>query len=98
MPKTDACPSNRKMLPYAFGFPLSTHASLTRYRVGKLSVPSRITSYGANSSNAFSDERATSCVSTCTFGLSAFRRSFAEASLDRPMSGVPCSSCRCRLL
>ncbi len=34
----------------------------------------------------------------CTFGLIAFSRSFADASFDRPTSGVPCSSCRWRLL
>jgi hypothetical protein len=30
--------------------------------------------------------------------LSAFSRLVADASFDRPTSGVPCSSCRCRLL
>ncbi len=28
----------------------------------------------------------------CTFGLSACRRSFADASFERPTSGVPCSN------
>ena len=86
------------MLPYAFGLPSSTQASFTRYRVGKLSVPSTMTSYGSNSFSAFSDVSAVSYVSMLTFGFSALRRSFADASFGRPTSGVPCRICRCRLL
>ena len=37
----------------------------------------------------FSELKASSYVSTCTFGLSAPRRSFADASFVRPTSGVP---------
>jgi hypothetical protein len=54
-----------------------------------LSVPSRITSYGANSSSAFSDDSAVSNVSTSMCGLIAVSRSFADASFERPTSGVP---------
>jgi len=41
---TDTCASNRSTAPQTRGTPASTQASFTRYRVGKLSVPSTTTS------------------------------------------------------
>lgn len=38
---TDIWPSNPKIAPYTFGIPRISHASFTRYLVGKLSLPSR---------------------------------------------------------
>src|SRR5438552_3293583 len=42
---TVACPSNWKIEPYTSGFASICVASFTRYRTGKLSVPSTTSSY-----------------------------------------------------
>jgi hypothetical protein len=77
------------MLPHAFGRPYITHASFTRYRAGKLSVPSTMTSNPSTSVFAFVTEKCASNVSTRTSGFSASIRDRADSSFDRPTSGVP---------
>jgi hypothetical protein len=52
----------RDAAAYAFGRPRSTQASLTRYRVGKLSVPPTITSHAETRSSALCSLEPTSCA------------------------------------
>src|SRR6185437_8963392 len=49
-------------------------------------------------SSALADVSAVAWVSTCTCGFTSPMRSRAESSLGRPMSFVPCITCRCRLV
>ena len=95
---TVACPSNWKIEPYTSGFASICVASFTRYRTGKLSVPSTTRSYSPRISNAFDDVRIVSCVITSTSGLIALRRSLADTTLGRPTSSVSWRSWRCRFV
>jgi hypothetical protein len=86
------------MLPHTFGLPYSTHASLTRYRAGKLSVPSTTTSTPSSSALAFAAENLALKVATRTSGLSAAMRARAESTFDCPTDVVSWTICRCRFV
>ncbi len=58
--KTVTMPSKRKMEPCTTGMPSFTDASFTRKRVGKLSVPSTMTSQPGRMSMTLSAPRRTS--------------------------------------
>ncbi|CPB96086.1 Uncharacterised protein [Mycobacterium tuberculosis] len=58
--------------------PASTAASLTRYRVAKLSVPSKIRSYCLNRSTALLGASRSSCSRTRISGLIATIESRAD--------------------
>ncbi len=76
------------MAPYAKGVPSITQASFTRYRVGKLSLPSMTKSHPSRISSAFPDSRRASNVSTATSGFSPASRARAEASFGVPTESV----------
>ena len=70
--------------------------SFTRYRTGKLSVPSTTTSHGSKISKAFSLDKIVSYVTTSTFGLIRSSVSRADSTFGRPTSSVPCEIWRWR--
>lgn len=63
------CPSNFCAAPLTRGFPSFTAVSDKRYRVGALSVQSRMTSAGLRIDMAFSTVRAQACTITLHDGL-----------------------------
>ncbi len=86
------------MDPYTFILPVITQASLTRKRVGKLSVPSTIMSKSEKISSAFWLVSLVLKVFTFTNGLMAAIFSLADSSLGLPTSLVKWMTCRCRLV
>ena len=94
--KSESCPSNFCTAAYTKGLPSSTHASLTRYRVEKLSQPSTTTSYGARTSSAFAALSRTACVCNFTCGLMPARRCRADSTFGVPTAAVACTTCRCK--
>ena len=76
------------MAPYANGVPSITQASFTRYRVGKLSLPSMTKSHPSRISSALLESMRVSNVSTATSGFRPASRARAEASFGVPTASV----------
>ena len=84
------------MEPQTYGLPSRTAASLTMYRVAKLSVPSTIRSYCSKISNTLSLLSAVLWMTTFTYGLISRTEEAADSALGRPMSLWPWMIWRCR--
>src|ERR1700682_5118269 len=85
------------MLPWTSGLDRELAATVARQRVGKLSVPSTITSYGEKIRIAVSEFKCSLIATTSTSGLRLRSVSAADSTFGLPMSSWPCSSWRWRL-
>mmetsp|Transcript_7170 Transcript_7170/g.24385 ORF Transcript_7170/g.24385 Transcript_7170/m.24385 type:complete len:203 (+) Transcript_7170:102-710(+) len=93
---TDAWPSKRRIAAYTSGTPRRPQASSMRYLVGKLSQPSRTTSWPRRISSALASVSRSRTCFTSTSGFTRFNVSAADAALGTPTAPLACTICRWR--